>query len=103
MQAKQRITTEGIGAFFNKLNTESIRPYLAACYCRLSDDDAQNGTSISIETQTKILSNFCRDRSIEVFDFCEEMLNRLISSILILMGTKVHTEQGTEQDITINY
>ena len=30
---------------------------IAACYCRLSDDDEQDGTSVSIETQKKILGN----------------------------------------------
>ncbi len=26
---------------------------VAACYCRLSDDDENDGTSVSIETQEK--------------------------------------------------
>ena len=34
---------------------------IAACYCSLSDDDEQDGTSISIETQKKILGDYCRD------------------------------------------
>ena len=33
----------------NRMNLEQRR-IIAACYCRLSDDDAQDGMSISIET-----------------------------------------------------
>lgn len=54
------------------MNIEQRRN-IAACYCRLSDDDAQDGTSVSIETQTKILNDFCRDRGIEVFDYYKDM------------------------------
>ena len=53
------------------MNIEQRRT-IAACYCRLSDDDAQDGTSVSIETQTKILNDFCRDRGIEVFDYYKD-------------------------------
>ena len=45
------------------------RKTIAACYCRLSDDDAQDGTSVSIETQTKILGDCCRDHDFEIHDF----------------------------------
>ena len=48
------------------------RRTIAACYCRFSDDDAQDGTSISIETQTKILGDYCRENSMEVFDFYKD-------------------------------
>ena len=39
------------------LNERSI--YTAACYCRLSRDDEQDGTSVSIETQKKVLEDYC--------------------------------------------
>ena len=48
------------------------RKTIAACYCRLSDDDDQDGTSISIETQTKILGDYCRDHDIEVYNFYKD-------------------------------
>ncbi|MBR5365327.1 MAG: recombinase family protein [Clostridia bacterium] len=44
----------------------------AACYCCLSDDDAQDGTSVSIETQTKILGDYCRDHGMEIFNYYKD-------------------------------
>ncbi len=41
----------------------------AGCYCRLSDDDAQDGMSVSIETQMKILGDYCRDNGIAVHQY----------------------------------
>lgn len=47
--------------------------YIAACYCRLSKDDAQDGTSVSIETQQKILADYCNAHDIEVYDdYCDD-------------------------------
>ena len=51
--------------------TEQRRP-IAACYCRLSDDDDQDGTSISIETQTKILGNYCHEHGIPIYDYYKD-------------------------------
>ena len=31
---------------------------IGALYCRLSDDDEKDGTSVSIETQEKLLTDF---------------------------------------------
>ena len=46
---------------------------IAACYCRLSDDDEQDGTSVSIETQMKILGDYCRDFGIKDYTFfCDD-------------------------------
>ena len=46
---------------------------IAACYCRLSDDDEQDGTSVSIETQKKILGDYCRDFGIKDYTFfCDD-------------------------------
>jgi len=42
--------------------------YKAAIYCRLSKDDEQSGDSVSIETQKMMLTKFCRDQTIEIFD-----------------------------------
>ena len=42
--------------------------YKAAIYCRLSKDDEQKGDSVSIETQKMMLTKFCREQSIEIFD-----------------------------------
>ena len=41
----------------------------AACYCRLSKDDENDGTSVSIETQQQILSDYCEKNQMKVFDF----------------------------------
>ncbi len=49
------------------LNERSI--YTAACYCRLSRDDEQDGTSVSIETQKKVLEDYCLTNGYSVFDF----------------------------------
>ncbi|MFA6948481.1 MAG: recombinase family protein [Eubacteriales bacterium] len=45
---------------------------IAGCYCRLSEDDEQDGTSVSIETQTKILGDYCRDHSMKVYSFYQD-------------------------------
>ncbi len=45
----------------------------AACYCRLSKDDENDGTSVSIESQIQILTDFCRDNNLKIFDFyCDD-------------------------------
>ena len=62
-------TLLGTGAYMKTI--EQRRP-IAACYCRLSDDDDQDGTSVSIETQTKILGDYCRDHNMEVYDFYKD-------------------------------
>ena len=54
------------------MKTIEQRRIKAACYCRLSDDDDQDGTSVSIETQTKILSDYCREHGLEVYDFYKD-------------------------------
>ncbi len=47
--------------------------YIAACYCRLSQDDDRIGTSVSIETQKNLLEDYCREKGIHIFDFyCDD-------------------------------
>lgn len=41
---------------------------IAALYTRLSDDDEKDGTSVSIETQEKILTDFCKQNNICIYD-----------------------------------
>ena len=41
---------------------------IAALYCRLSDDDEKDGTSVSIETQEKFLTDFCKTNNITIYD-----------------------------------
>lgn len=54
------------------INNEHSK-YTAACYCRLSRDDVQDGTSVSIETQKKILEDYCKFNDFNVFDFyCDD-------------------------------
>ena len=51
------------------MNSREQSKMIAGCYCRLSDDDAHDGTSISIETQMKILGDYCRDNGIYVHSY----------------------------------
>lgn len=52
---------------------EQRKNYIAALYCRLSVDDMQDGNSVSIETQMKILEDYCKCNNIAVFDFyCDD-------------------------------
>lgn len=45
----------------------------AACYCRLSDDDLNDGMSISIETQMTIHKQYCKENQIQIVDFyCDD-------------------------------
>lgn len=43
--------------------------YIAACYCRLSKEDELDGSSISIETQQKILGDYCEHHHIIIYDY----------------------------------
>lgn len=44
-----------------------------ACYCRLSKDDDTDGTSLSIESQRQILSDFCKEHNLNIIDFyCDD-------------------------------
>lgn len=45
---------------------------IAAGYCRLSDDDEKDGTSVSIETQEKILTDFCQSHGIAIYDIYKD-------------------------------
>ena len=40
-----------------------------ACYCRLSREDAKLGESVSIETQKKVLEDYCRSENLNVYDY----------------------------------
>lgn len=52
---------------------EQRKNYIAACYARLSKDDLQDGTSVSIETQKKILEDYCRSNNITIHKFyCDD-------------------------------
>ena len=53
--------------------TEQSNRIIAGCYCRLSDDDDRDGTSVSIETQMRILSDYCREQRFTVYDhYCDD-------------------------------
>ena len=41
----------------------------AACYCRLSQEDAKLGESVSIDTQKKILEDFCKRNDFRIYDY----------------------------------
>lgn len=47
----------------------STQTFSVACYCRLSQEDAKLGESVSIETQKKILEDFCKEKSLTVYGF----------------------------------
>ena len=52
---------------------EQRKSYIAALYGRLSVDDMQDGTSVSIETQIKILEDYCKNNNITIYDFyCDD-------------------------------
>ena len=51
------------------MNKREQSKTIAGCYCRLSDDDDQDGMSVSIETQMKILGDYCRDHRIIVHNY----------------------------------
>lgn len=57
----------------NLLNEQSNKKfvcyYRVACYSRLSKDDEQDGTSVSITTQRQVLEDYCRSNGWEIFDF----------------------------------
>lgn len=44
------------------------QPWVAALYMRLSNDDGEPGDSGSIETQRRILHQYCEDNSIAIYD-----------------------------------
>ena len=94
------------------------RKTIAACYCRLSDDDDQDGTSISIETQTKILGDYCRDHDMEVYDFYQDdgytgtnfnrpafkrMMKDAGNGLINTNGVKDHSRFGREHLQVGNY
>ena len=48
-----------LGRYHNEMNLIMEQRLLkAACYCRLSEDDLNDGTSISIETQKTIATQY---------------------------------------------
>ena len=55
------------------IRSETKEEIIAGCYCRLSDDDDRDGTSVSIETQMRILSDYCREHHFTVYDqYCDD-------------------------------
>ena len=47
---------------------EKEKEYRAALYCRLSSDDAYLGESGSIKTQRSLLTQYCKENNIPVYD-----------------------------------
>ena len=43
--------------------------FKAAIYCRLSKDDDQKGESVSIGTQKSMLSDYCNEHGVEIYDY----------------------------------
>ena len=54
------------------MNYKEQSKIIAAIYNRLSDDDEQDGTSISIETQRKINSDFCKSNGMIIYDYYDD-------------------------------
>ena len=50
------------------MNYLGQKTYIAALYARLSSEDLQEGASVSIETQKKILEDYCKDNGIIVYN-----------------------------------
>lgn len=50
------------------MNYLGQKTYIAALYARLSSEDLQDGTSVSIETQKKILEDYCKNNGIIIYN-----------------------------------
>lgn len=49
-------------SFYRKDNVfMDMKIYKAACYCRLSQDDLNDGTSVSITTQMAVAREYCKE------------------------------------------
>lgn len=46
-----------------------MKIYKAACYCRLSQDDLNDGTSVSITTQMAVAREYCKENRFQIVDF----------------------------------
>ena len=63
------------------MNTSTLN-IKVACYCRLSCEDAKLGESVSIETQKKVLEDYCRNENLPVYDYYVDItVPRLIQYI----------------------
>ena len=51
-----------------RMNYLGQKTYIAALYARLSSEDLQDGTSVSIETQKKILEDYCKNNGIIIYN-----------------------------------
>jgi len=51
-----------------RMNYLGQKTYIAALYARLSSEDLQEGTSVSIETQKKILEDYCKSNGIIIYN-----------------------------------
>lgn len=51
-----------------RMNYLGQKKYIAALYARLSSEDLQEGTSVSIETQKKILEDYCKSNDIIIYN-----------------------------------
>lgn len=46
---------------------------IGAVYCRLSQDDGSAGESGSIQTQRTLLTQYCKEHSIQIVDYyCDD-------------------------------
>lgn len=64
-----------INCFVSKRRVEYTKQsiYTTACYCRLSHDDLTDGTSVSIDTQKKLLEDYCQSHGLTIYDFyCDD-------------------------------
>ncbi len=52
---------------------EKENEYRAALYCHLSSDDAYLGESGSIQTQRALLTQYCKENRIPVYDVYVEV------------------------------
>ena len=70
---EQSILIDAAGFAAQNIERQRGTSILTACYCRLSKDDEQDGSSVSIETQSNILSDYCKTNSFQIFDFyCDD-------------------------------
>lgn len=68
---------------------EKEKEYRAALYCRLSSDDAYLGESGSIKTQRALLTQYCKENNIPVYDVYTDVYNQRLIPFDTKMAVKM--------------
>ena len=96
------------------MNYLEQKTYIAALYARLSSEDLQEGTSVSIETQKKILEDYCKSNGIIIYNGDLTITSNCSSDIpfkglIVVTGNltidgdvKITTDKDTTANIVIS-